>query len=326
MYQVEKASGNPPLSTHTSAPLTLISQGGGIGGGAYVVGVMKALKELGALVYVTRTITSSAGTPAVLYPLLGKDSFAEHVWTQEVTRPEVVNRSVRRFLQGHPLLDIDYLVDEILTQHPFDSDAFHRHVVTMDMSVTSLSKKNTEDGREENCLALENMLLSNRDPYDPLTMIKASIAIPAVYGRIVSVGDGVYVDGGITSQLPHHYAGREAKIVILTEPSRGDFRKSPAEEALLFFCENQGWLQPELRHAIQSRHLLYRAEYARLGQREDQGETIIRLAPKQPLRAGVLCHKPLIVHATIEQGYTETMQEYRKIEAVLQQLELKYAG
>ncbi len=50
---------------YSSSPsVTLVSQGGGIGGGAYVVGVMKALKEIGILLYVTKTYTSSAAVPA----------------------------------------------------------------------------------------------------------------------------------------------------------------------------------------------------------------------------------------------------------------------
>src|SRR3989338_7781369 len=107
--------------------LTLVSQGGGIGGGAYVVGVMKALKQLAVLPYIERTIASSAGVPATVYPLMGKDRLAEHVWVEEVTKPGVVD--IRRAMTNRPILDIDYLVDEVLAKHPLDPEAFHKHPI-----------------------------------------------------------------------------------------------------------------------------------------------------------------------------------------------------
>lgn len=291
--------------------ITLVSQGGGIGGGAYVVGVMKALKELGVLPYMTKTVASSAAAPAVVYTIMGQDALLEWVWTEEITKPEVVNRNITKILKGYPILDIDYLVEQILRKYPFDGEKFHAHCTEIQMSVTEAGE------------SLEHRLLSNRDPYDPLLMVKAAIAIPAVYGKTVNIESKEYFDGGILSQLPHKYAPEnENKIIIATEQSGLELRKSPAEEVYLRLCEAQGRLEPKIKYAIQNRHLVYAREYAILMAQMQRGNTIL-IQPLKPRAAGSFCNKPEKIKQTIQQGYEETMQQWRRIEEMLKKRERK---
>lgn len=284
--------------------LSLVSQGGGIGGGAYVVGVMKALKEYGVLSSITRTYTSSSATPAVIYPLLGKDRLLEYVWTEKVTGPEVID--LRRAMSKKPALDIDHLVDGILAQHPFDARVFREHPVEMHISTTKVGDE------------LEHYFLSNRDPYQPLLMIKASIAIPLLYGKLVSIGDADYIDGGIMSQLLIPQAPyNESMIVVVTNHKNKFHGPSLGERQLLRLDRLRKKTPFSILAAIQRRHSLYAYEYDQLVMSSQHKPDVVIIQPEKPLPASIVCNKPKLVTETIKRGYDDTLAKMLGIEALL---------
>ena len=284
--------------------LTLVSQGGGIGGGAYVVGAMKALKALGVLPYIERTITSSAGTPAVVYPLMGKDRLAEHVWVEEVTRQEVVD--IRRAITNKPILDIDYLVDEILRKHPFDTEAFQQHPVEMQMSTTRIDREKQ---------TLEHHMFTNRDPYDPLRIIKATIAIPIVYGRTVIIeGAGEFIDGGILWQVSF-----EGDIQIITEPrNKTTTMGGYGERLLLKRYAKDDPIEAKIHEAARARHGLYMAEYLRILEELPRYPHKVLIQPDESVPAALIERDPRRVEATIKRGYEDTMKRERALYELLE--------
>lgn len=284
--------------------LSLVSQGGGIGGGAYVVGVMKALKEYGLLPCLTKTYTSSSGTPAVVYPLLGKDRLLEYVWTEEVTKPEVID--LRRAVSRNPALNIDYLVDGILAQHPFDERTFHEHPTTMYISVTQVGD------------VLKHHFFTNRDPYAPLTMIKASIAIPLLYGKAVNVGGVDYIDGGVTSQLPFFDVPcYEPMIVIVTNHKDKPLTPGFGERQLLRIDRLRKKTPFSILAAVQGRHQLYAKEYGELMDRYWHRQSVVMIQPEEPLPANMTCNKPKLVAETIKRGYDDAMTKMCDVEGLL---------
>lgn len=289
---------------NSSAFLTLVAQGGGIGGGAYVVGVMKALKNLGMLPSIQRTIASSAGIPATVYSIMGKDRLVEQVWVEEVTKSAVVD--IRRALSNRPILDIDYLVDCILAEHPFDPDLFHRHPVEMQMSATRVDRESQ---------TLEHHMFSNRDPHDPLQMIKAGIAIPIVYGRTVVIeGAGEFLDGGLLRQISF-----EGDIQIITESRNKTATTGGYGERLLMKRYTIGdTLQQKIHDAAKARHGLYMAEYAEVMEKLLRYPSRVLIQPELHVPAGIIERDPRRVEATIKLGYDDTLKREAALAALVE--------
>ncbi len=288
----------------TERKITLVSQGGGIGGGAYVVGVMKALRVLGILPYMKQTITSSAGTPAVVYPLMGKDRLAEHVWVEEVTRPEVVN--LRRAVTGRPILDIDFLVDEILAKHPFEPGTFHEHPVEMQISATRIDRERQ---------TLEHHFFTNRDPYEPLQIMKAAIAIPIVYGRTVIIeGAGEFIDGGLLRQVSF-----EGDIQIITEPrNKVTTTGGYGERLLLKRYATSDPIAVKIHEAARARHGLYMQEYMQILEDLPKYPNKVLIQPEEHVPAALIERDPRKVEATIKRGYDDTMKRERALYDLLE--------
>lgn len=283
--------------------LTLVTQGGGIGGGAYVVGVMKALKQLGVLPYIGRTIASSAGVPATVYPLMGKDRLAEHVWIEEVTKPEVVD--LRRALTNRPILDIDFLVDEILAKHPLDREAFNNHPIEMQLSATRIDRERQ---------SLEQHMFTNRDTYEPLQMMKAAIAIPIVYGRTVIIeGAGEFIDGGILRQISF-----EGDIQIITEPrNKGEGTGGYGERLLFKRYASHDPIEAKIHEAARARHGLYMREYMQILEELPRYPNKVLIQPEEHVPAALIERNPKRVEATIKRGYEDTMKRERVLHELL---------
>lgn len=283
--------------------LTLISQGGGIGGGAYIVGVMKALASLEVMKAVQKTITSSASNPAVIYSLMGMGETAEYIWTEKVTQQEVID--VRRVLEDKPILDIDYLVDEILAQYPLDKKLFQQHTIDMHIGVTR------RDGT-----ILAPAFFTNKDHYDPLQMIKASIAIPLLYGKTIPIAGHEYLDQGIVRQIPFP---EDAKymIVILTSHEKKEAKAGFGERALLRWYKMKASENDEIYRAVAERHTLYLKEYNRLLRKQLQGAHIVIIQPESPLPADIICRDPHQVQETIHRGYVDTIRKERELHQFL---------
>lgn len=284
--------------------LVLSAMGGGIGGGAYVVGVMKALKKFGALEYLSKVYASSAATPAVVYPLLGKDSFVEYIWSEEVTKKEFVDPF--RFFGKNPILNIDYLVHTILENFPLNEDAFHTHQTDMYFSVTEVTPQ-----------TLEHTFLTNRDQYSSLEIIKAAIAIPLLYlldGKTIPLGERQYMDGGLLQQI---ILPEKVDIVIATDHQGKKHYPGYDEQALLFWYHTQGRVETRVAEAIKKRHAVAVAEFTQLYARKEQQQELIIIRPAHRLPAHVISTNPKDVLQTIQQGYEDTKKEYAAIERVL---------
>ncbi len=293
-----------PRECDAERKLTLVSQGGGIGGGAYVVGVMKALKRLGIFPYIQRTITSSAGTPAVVYPLMGKDRQAEYIWVEEVTKREVID--IRRVVTNRPILDIDYLVDEILAKHPFDPKIFHQHPIEMQISATRIDRERQ---------SLENHLFTNRDPHNPLQMIKAAIAIPIVYDRIIVVeGAGEFIDGGILRQISF-----EGDIQIITEPkNKTAITGGYGEQLLVKRYESNDPIKVKIHEAARARHELYMREYREVLRTLPEHPYKVIIQPDEHVPAALIERNPRKVEAAIKLGYDDTMKQEAALDKLLE--------
>ncbi len=204
-----RLSGLPVPGARTA----LIVEGGG-SRGVFCAGVLDALGA-GAAVHFDVALGSSAGAVVLAAYLYGEHGHGARAFTEFMLRPGVVDR--RRFLRGGPLFDLDRLWDDVRREQPFDHDLIETHPTDMRVVVTDL-----QTGEAHH-------LSPTGEQTWPL--LKASCALPLLYGKAVAVAGREYIDGGYSDPLPVHQAqsmGAEAFLVIRTRPSRAGGTSNPA--------------------------------------------------------------------------------------------------
>ena len=102
---------DPVTEVVHSPGIRLFGQGGGIGGGAFVLGVMSQLLEFGLQEHIREVYTVSAAKPAIEHPLLGQAEETIDTWINEVATEDVAD--TKRTFSSRPIFDVDHLVDEI---------------------------------------------------------------------------------------------------------------------------------------------------------------------------------------------------------------------
>ena len=129
--------------------------------------------------------------------------------------------------------------------------------------------------------------------------IQASASMPVV-SRPVRIGDGEYLDGGLSDGIPIKYfesIGYAHNVVITTRP-RG-YRKFPSWKVAL--------ARPFLRHypaiasALKTRHVWYNETLEYIDSRVAAGAAFL-IAPETPLEISRLCHDPALMQRVYDQG------------------------
>lgn len=143
-----------------------------------------------------------------------------------------------------------------------------------------------------------------------MQFLRASASMPVV-SRAVKVGDGEYLDGGISDSIPlkaFEEMGYDKNVVILTRPET--YRKKPqaAAGAMKVLLKKY----PAVMEALEKRHTVYNETLEYIHEREEQGMTYV-ICPQRPLPAGRIEHDPEVLKATYYQGRKEGL---RHLEAV----------
>ncbi len=153
---------------------------------AFALGAILRLKNA-PTVTVRSFSSASAGAVAPL-AYLADDSSA---FVDEVVRRLIDGRFINR-LRVHRISDIDYLVDEVLAP-------------LIDLRALS------SPGRPELWVALVDastglLRYERLESRNAMTLLRATMAVPILYGRKVRFEGARYVDGGIGDPLPLHHA------------------------------------------------------------------------------------------------------------------------
>lgn len=188
----------------SDTPLVCVVQGGGMRG-TYSIA---ALAELEAQGYTNRfeaIYGSSAGALNGAYFLASQAGDGVGIYVDYLSGKQFINPA-----RISPIIDIDYLVDDVLQQKvPLNQAA----VVT---SPTDLIIFLT------NALTGEGERFHARDAGVPLMeLFRATAALPIVFGREIEVNGQKYSDGGLFDQVPLQEAmddGWQNILVILTRP------------------------------------------------------------------------------------------------------------
>lgn len=177
--------------------------------------------------------------------------------------------SFKSFLKTGDIFDAEFCYKTLPFELDlFDVETFRNNPVEFYMGVSDLKtgkpvyKKITEGTGED------------------LEWMRASASIPLV-SKPVKIGEGLYLDGGITDSIPLKFfesIGYDRNVVVLTQP-RG-FVKQPNKAAK--FAKLTLGKYPEFVKAFKNRHIMYNQETEYVFDKADKGEIFV-ICPDAPL-------------------------------------------
>ncbi|MGD0337540.1 MAG: patatin family protein [Bacteroidota bacterium] len=185
----------------------LVVQGGGMRG-IYSMAALMAIEECKLTGAFDHVFGSSAGAINGAYLLAEQAKLAVTVYLDDISNKNFVN-----FLRVQKIVDIDFLVDQVLKKHK------------------ALDVKKVMKSRALFHLVLTDVLtgepaeFTNRDnkDFDLMETLRATAAMPILYNKIVQINGRGYVDGGLLDAVPLMRAiqtGCTDIVVVLTrEPS-----------------------------------------------------------------------------------------------------------
>ncbi len=189
----------------------LVVQGGGMRG-TYSMGALMALEECGLGQAFDHVVAASAGAINAAYLLARQAKLAVSVYLDDLS-----NRRFVDYFRLRRIVDIDYLVDGVITKHKaLDVKEVLSAQTTLHIVLTEF-----ETGR--------SVVRTNRDVGSGLVeAMRATAAMPLLYGKDVSVCGVSYVDGGVSDAVPLEKAidlGCTDILVVVTRPL--SFRRRP---------------------------------------------------------------------------------------------------
>lgn len=199
----------------------------------------------------------------------------------------------------------DYFGEELIYRRipdelvPFDYDAYTASGLSLYSVVF-------------NCRTGETEYLPATNMRQHMVYIKASASLPML-SRMVKIGPGEYLDGGISDSIPLARSikdGNANNLVVLTQ-HRG-YEKKPM--SLLPLLRLRYWRYPRLADALAVRHERYNAQLALVYQQEADGNAIV-IQPGTPVQIGRMEKDTGKLSALYDQGYSDAMEKIEAIQA-----------
>lgn len=167
--------------------MKLVLEGGGARA-AYSAGVVHALAEAGVRPKVV--IGASSGSINAAFVASGQTSTVVDLWANYVPGKHFI--SWRRQLTpfGGPGLAVDDMLDRVMVgQSLFDPVAATRGTPALYVSATDVR---TGEG-----------VLVKPDATNVIEWLRASLALPVGYNRVVRIGERGFIDGGVAMPVPY---------------------------------------------------------------------------------------------------------------------------
>ncbi len=277
----------------------LVSSGGGMAC-AYGVGVGEAVQELSPDFLQDSVFVGSSGSTGMLaYYTANRRKYSRaadifrpirHIWEDLLSTPKFIS-----FLRLQKIIDIDYLIDEVFRgQEPLNVEDYHDSPIECFIAATDV-----KTGLPRH--------FSNRCRADIFEVLRASSAIPIVYGKEVAIEDSTYIDGGIA-------AGLDVNVRFAREHGAG--------KILAIDNSNGGWASLALMHwyAARVNQVLRKTvrEYCKDPcPLPPEDPSVFLLKPSQKLPCSTLGHTREAIHETIEMGRADVINNPRLREFLL---------
>lgn len=275
------------MSTESTGT-ALVIEGGGLRG-AFVAGALRHLVD--AEIQFENVFATSAGAASAAYAIAGQIDQALKIWQERTHGGQLI--SFRHLMRGRSLMDIEGMVNAFRCEYPLDAAALGTARTQLFVAVTDCNL-----GRAAYLRATETNLFE---------LLRATMALPIVYGRVVGVEGRPCIDGGITDAIPFAPAleqNPERVIVVSTRPI--GFRKKPVRFG-------KDWLRhgyreyPEVAHALRQRCDVYNQNIEKLEALERMGRVVV-IRPEQTLPASRLTRDRGRIVETLELGQAAAAQ------------------
>jgi predicted patatin/cPLA2 family phospholipase len=281
-----------------TASLGIVVEGGGLRG-AFAVGALEQLDRLlprrPAHVFAT-----SSGAPNAAYFAAGQIADGVRIWEHHTHGRQLVD--FRNLLGKRSVMKIDELVAVFRDEVRLDPARIETSETALHIAVTDV-----ETGANR-------VLRATRD--NVFELLKAAMAIPIAYGKVVRVDQGLYIDGGFGSPVALREAlelGLDQLIVVLTKPAGHRRRKNTLG----------AWLQggsyteyPRVRAAIREKWMNYNATMELVEHHEAAGRVLV-VRPETELPASRLSRSRERIVASIELGRAAIRKRARAIREYL---------
>lgn len=174
--------------------------------GVYTIAALSELDRMGHTDRFSVVSGASSGAMNGAYFLAGQADAGESIYVDHLPPSPFINRQ-----RLHRVADIDYLVDTILA----DRVALDLHQLTTSPSALDIALTDAEHGTRHD-------IRVGATPDHTLELLRATAALPILYGREIPVGAHTYVDGGVAAPLPIPDVAARAPLdgllLILTRP------------------------------------------------------------------------------------------------------------
>lgn len=150
---------------------------------------------------------------------------------------------------------------------------------------------------------------------DDLKWLRASASMPLA-SKIVHIGDGCYLDGGIADSVPIKYfesLGYTRNIVILTQPDGYIKTKNKYLPMLKILYRKY----PQFINAVKIRHEVYNETIEYIRKREKEGSIFV-VRPPQALRVGAYEHNPDNLKRVYELGRKAADEKLKQMKEFLE--------
>lgn len=271
--------------------VTIYAQGGGLVT-SYHAGVIRALREKYKIESVNRIVAASGAAATFTYFVSKQYDFIEKIWMYLLESGGLVD--LIRHLNGRGVIDIDFLVDEVIkNKFPLDLETLRESDISLDISVT---EANTGKG----------YFFSKDSSVNFYELLRASMAIPYFYGKKVKLNESPYYDGTIVCLVGLDYLTEEEKnIIILTRPDKPIKKWTLIRSILkLLLLRDES---TELSESIMSMPKKYNNLSEDL-ERLRRDRNIVVIQPSSYLPVKRLDVSPHRLSKTIEQGYKDTLE------------------
>jgi predicted patatin/cPLA2 family phospholipase len=275
-----------------NAKTCIVAEGGGLRG-SYVVGAVLALVEKFLITSVDVAIGTSSGAATLAYYVSGQFDSITNIWINLLTTWKFAG--FRNPLFGKPILNIDYLVDEIFKKQ----DRLNIEALRASHTEFLVPATDFQTGRAR--------YFSNREDADPFEVLRAAMAIQIFYGRRVELAGNFYIDGALAAPIgiaKAVEAGATHIIIISTRPA--GFRRSLSPvERLMTQLLTTNWPQ-NLKEQLQNYPTTYNSCIDLARQEIERKERrVVFIQPSTGVIAGKLDNSRRNLLRSIEQGYAD---------------------
>ncbi|MCH5257530.1 MAG: patatin family protein [Lachnospiraceae bacterium] len=189
------------------------------------------------------------------------------------------------------------LIPEYL--NPYDYDAFENYQGKAYAVVT-----NIKTGKAE-YMPLEDM---HRD----IAAVRASSSLPLV-SRNVRIGDGLYLDGGISDSIPVRRSikdGNRKNVVVMTKEE--GYVREPADLAQLAMIKARYIRYPKVYELMRERHITYNTTVQYIEEMQSKNKIFV-LRPKHKSDVGRVEKDIAKLDALYEEGYRDAESCYEAL-------------